>query len=110
MKRKLIMFLLLASLVTGCKAEENQKQNVSTQQDAEETTVTADESNNILIAYFSWADNTIVQDEKASVDSALRHYESVGDSADYVDATSSASILQPGNVSRMASWIQELTI
>ncbi|MBT9813348.1 flavodoxin [Enterocloster citroniae] len=45
----------------------------------------------ILIAYFTWADNTVVENP-SSVD---------------VDATSSASVLPPGNVEQMAYWIQE---
>lgn len=47
----------------------------------------------ILIAYFTWAENTYVADP-ASVD---------------VDATTSASVLIPGNVGLMAQWIQEET-
>ena len=48
---------------------------------------------NILIAYFCWADNTDVEDP---------------DSVD-VDASTSASVLQPGNAALMAQWIQEET-
>lgn len=44
----------------------------------------------ILIAYFTWADNTVV-DDPSSVD---------------VDATTSASVLAPGHVAQMAGWIQ----
>ena len=47
----------------------------------------------ILIAYFTWADNTVV-DDPSSVD---------------VDATTSASVLAPGHVAQMAGWIQEET-
>lgn len=54
-------------------------------------TVGAGAENKILIAYFTWADNTVVENP-AGVD---------------VDATTSASVLPPGNVARMASWIQE---
>ncbi len=50
-------------------------------------------SSNILIAYFTWADNTVVSDPSA-VD---------------VDATTSASVLAPGHVAQMAAWIQEKT-
>lgn len=66
---------------------------------------------NILIAYFTWADNTVVEDEEAAVQSALSHYESVGDRTNYggVDATTSASVLAPGNTAQMAGWIQERT-
>lgn len=49
--------------------------------------------NNILIAYFTWADNTIIANPEL-VD---------------VDAVTSASVLDPGNVARMASWIQKET-
>lgn len=45
----------------------------------------------ILIAYFTWADNTVVEDPSA-VD---------------VDATTSASVLVPGNAARLAGWIQQ---
>ncbi|MDO4277042.1 MAG: flavodoxin [Eubacteriales bacterium] len=62
----------------------------------------------ILIAYFTWADNTVVTDQEASLQSALSHYESMGDSDQYgADAISSASILAPGNAARMAEWIQQ---
>ena len=47
----------------------------------------------ILIAYFTWAENTEVE-----------HPETVD-----VDATSSASVLLPGNTARLAGWIQEET-
>lgn len=46
---------------------------------------------NILIAYFTWADNTVVDDP---------------DSID-VDATTSASVLSPGNAAKLAAWIQQ---
>lgn len=47
----------------------------------------------ILVAYFTWADNTQVANPQA-VD---------------VDASTSASVLAPGNVAKIASWIQEGT-
>lgn len=50
-----------------------------------------DGENHILIAYFTWADNTAVNNPEA-ID---------------VDATTSASILPPGNVAQMALWIQK---
>lgn len=46
---------------------------------------------NILIAYFTWAENTHVENPEA-VD---------------VDATTSASVLLPGNTAKMANWIRE---
>ncbi|MGH0052627.1 MAG: flavodoxin [Sphaerochaetaceae bacterium] len=53
----------------------------------------ADGQTKVLIAYFTWADNTIVE-----------HPEEVD-----VDASTSASVLHPGNTERLASWIQEIT-
>lgn len=49
------------------------------------------ETSNILIAYFTWAENTVVQDPSA-VD---------------VDATTSASVLLPGNAAKLAGWIRQ---
>ncbi len=50
-----------------------------------------EEHSHILIAYFTWAENTYVENPEA-VD---------------VDATTSASVLPPGNAAKMAGWIQE---
>ena len=46
----------------------------------------------ILIAYFSWADNTAVEVDENNSD---------------VDAVTSASVVAPGNTARLAQWIQE---
>ncbi|MDE6259380.1 MAG: flavodoxin [Oscillospiraceae bacterium] len=55
------------------------------------TTTPEQETPRILIAYFTWADNTIVENPSA-VD---------------VDATTSASVLAPGNAAKIAGWIQQ---
>lgn len=47
----------------------------------------------VLIAYFTWAENTHV-DDPSSVDP---------------DASTSASVLPPGNTAKMAGWIQKRT-
>ncbi len=52
-----------------------------------------DTDSNILIAYFTWADNTKVDDPSA-ID---------------VDASTSASVLVPGNAAKIASWIEKRT-
>ena len=58
------------------------------QQDPAQSPAGDDDGNsNILIAYFTWADNTVVEDP---------------DSVD-VDATTSASVLAPGNAAKLAS-------
>ena len=44
---------------------------------------------NVLVAYFSWADNAILAED--------------------VDAVSSPSVLPPGNVQQLAAWIREQT-
>lgn len=50
-----------------------------------------EQKGHILIAYFTWAENTHVEDPSA-VD---------------VDATTSASVLLPGNAAKLARWIQQ---
>lgn len=67
------------------------------------------ETPSILIAYFTWADNTVVEDQDAAIQGALNHYESIGDASRYegVDATSSASVVVPGNAAKIAAWIQQ---
>lgn len=67
------------------------------------------EAPRILIAYFTWADNTTVEDQDAAIQRALDHYESIGDASRYegVDATSSASVVVPGNAAKIAAWIQQ---
>lgn len=87
--------------------EESEPMDTAKEEETIDVPKTGQES--ILIAYFSWADNTVVENEQAAVQSALSHYESVGDNGNYsdVDATSSASVVAPGNTARMAQWIQE---
>ena len=53
-------------------------------------TVSAD---NILVAYFSWADNV-------SLDAGME---------DDLDAVTSPSVVSPGNVQQLAGWVQERT-
>ena len=49
----------------------------------------SDGNSNVLVAYFSWADNAVLSDE--------------------VDAISSPSVVAPGNVQQLAGWVQEAT-
>ena len=67
----------------------------------------AEEPSHILIAYFTWADTTVIEDADASIQSALDHYSTMGDSVSGVDATASASLLVPGNTAVMASFIRQ---
>ena len=64
---------------------------VSREQSEQPQNTDENESSNILVAYFTWADNTVVADP-SSVD---------------VDAATSASVLAPGNAAKLASWIQQ---
>ena len=75
-------------IISGCTQTET-PQNHGDEQGDQPTEIIADA--NILIAYFTWADNTVVVNPE-SVD---------------VDASSSASVLTPGNAGLMARWIQE---
>ena len=59
-------------------------------QNTEPVSETAQKSSGILIAYFTWADNTVVESPN-EID---------------VDATTSASVLAPGNAAKIAGWIQ----
>ncbi|MGN0295097.1 MAG: cyclophilin-like fold protein [Lachnospiraceae bacterium] len=124
--KKLAAYILLTCLLlclAACSAQEQEpiKEPELSQTSMEETSQsehTVEEEtqiiseagqDHILIAYFTWADNTVVEDEEAAIQSALSHYASVGDSANYSksDATSSASIVKPGNTAKMAEWIQQ---
>lgn len=123
--KKWMLFLFSLCMVTGLtacssRADEINTSTESSQAEMTESETTQDtpetstneantEQNHILIAYFSWADNTVVQDKEAAVRSALSHYESIGDRDNYsdVDAVASASVVAPGNTAKMAQWIQE---
>lgn len=107
MKRIMVLFICCCLVfgLAACSSKENNRPTTTTP--TGEKIITSE--SNILIAYFSWADNTVVTDEEAAVKSALEHFKSVGDHGEYVDAISSASVVKPGNVSQMATWIQERT-
>lgn len=124
MRKWLVMIFFLTILfgMTACGADDTTVQS-STKQSASKESALKIENNsevledlpmeqngsNILIAYFTWADNTIVDDKEAAIQSALSHYDSIGDLENYdgVDATTSASVLPPGNTTQMAEWIQQ---
>lgn len=107
MKRIILLFICCCFVLglAACSSKENNRPITTVP--AGEKIITSE--SNILITYFSWADNTVVTDEDAAVKSALEHFKSVGDHSEYADAISSASVVKPGNVSLMAAWIQERT-
>lgn len=49
----------------------------------------SDRTGNVLVAYFSWADNAVLADD--------------------VDAVASPSVIPPGNVQQLAGWVKEET-
>ncbi len=64
----------------------------STQEFSSDQSISSQQStgeNRILVAYFSWADNAVTEDD--------------------VDALTSPSVVAPGHVAQLASWIQEET-
>jgi flavodoxin len=93
--KKLSAFLLavlLASTHVACQGNKDiAEKNTGTPQKTTLTNTPLETSGNILIAYFTWADNTIVADSSL-VD---------------VDAATSASVLVPGDTARIALWIKE---
>lgn len=87
-----VFSILLSFSLVACSSlsqeevvQENEVEEVIEESDS------LSESSKILIAYFTWADNTVVEDPSA-ID---------------VDATTSASVLAPGNAAKLANWIQE---
>ena len=64
--------------------ESSDETQLESQAPTEKTT-----GSNILVAYFSWADNAILEED--------------------VDAVTSPSVVPPGNVQQLAGWVQEET-
>ncbi len=95
MKRMLsaaLAILLLFPLV-ACGASEQQEApetaGSGTAAAGQAPNANAAQADNVLVAYFSWADNAVLADD--------------------VDAVSSLSVLAPGNVEQLAGWVQEET-
>lgn len=105
MRKQMVLLALIVSLVLTACGNSNQSENeappsgsntVEEIETPEETSVQDEESQDgqqsetrILIAYFSWADNAVLE----------------GD----VDAVSSPSVVPTGDVAHLASWVQEAT-
>ena len=105
MKKVVLLIVTVAAVISlsACASRENESiadvepiESVAESSDTETITNTNEEADGeehsrILIAYFTWAENTYVENPEA-VD---------------VDATTSANVLPPGNAAKMAGWIQE---
>lgn len=113
MKKVLSLFLAITMVLSlaACSTTENQKNSSSEASESsstaseQETTdssscgieasgyepseISEEQGSNILVAYFSWADNAILADD--------------------VDAVASPSVIPPGNVQQLAGWMQEET-
>ena len=102
----MILCICFAAAASGCGNTGNRERNVQEERTGagEDSGTAADESTadtselqenapqtsgNILVAYFSWADNAILADD--------------------VDAVASPSVIPPGNVQQLAGWVQEET-
>lgn len=100
MKRIILLMICLLLVLSACSAltESGQPAPTPTVSPSPAPTTTPQPesfaeagTSSILIAYFTWAENTVVEDP------------SVVD----VDATTSASVLLPGNAAKLAGWIQQ---
>ncbi|MDE7250153.1 MAG: flavodoxin, partial [Lachnospiraceae bacterium] len=97
MKKAVLLIVTITTVISlsACAGRENEELSGVTDSIAGmepiESLADGMEHSRILIAYFTWAENTYVENPEA-VD---------------VDATTSASVLPPGNAAKMAGWIQE---
>lgn len=98
--KKIIVFLMVISVLcslVGCSGAPSSETAdagssegaLMPSESAAETLSDPTASGNVLIAYFSWAENAVLTGE--------------------VDAVSSPSVVAPGNVQQLAGWIQEKT-
>lgn len=96
-QRRCVIVLCALTLMALSACDSAEVPEASTQPPESEPvsseTQSAPKINKILIAYFTWAENTVVEDAGAV----------------NVDATTSASILLPGHVGQMAQWVQSET-
>ena len=87
---KVLLVIVLMVSIAGCNnSEENNKNDVPSTTQSQPNDNQTVSNGNILVAYFSWADNAVLDDD--------------------VDAVSSPSVIAPGNVQQLATWVQEET-
>ena len=75
------------SVTPDIDVDTSSEESVSVQEESSE--IVTEEGSSILVAYFSWADNAVIEGE--------------------VDAVASPSVTAPGNVAQLATWVQEET-
>lgn len=87
---KVLLVIVLMVSIAGCNnGEENNQNDVPSTTQSQPNDNQTVSNGNILVAYFSWADNAVLDDD--------------------VDAVSSPSVIAPGNVQQLATWVQEET-
>lgn len=87
---KVLLVIVLSVSIVGCNnGEENNQNDVPSTTQSQPNDNQTVSNGNILVAYFSWADNAVLDDD--------------------VDAVSSPSVIAPGNVQQLATWVQEET-
>lgn len=87
---KVLLVIVLMVSIVGCNnGEENNKNDVPSTTQSQPNDNQTVSNGNILVAYFSWADNAVLDDD--------------------VDAVSSPSVIAPGNVQQLATWVQKET-
>ena len=87
---KVLLVIVLMVSIVGCNnGEENNQNDVPSTTQSQPNDNQTVSNGNILVAYFSWADNAVLDDD--------------------VDAVSSPSVIAPGNVQQLATWVQEET-
>ncbi len=100
MKRRVLAAVCIGAVlaVSGCSGSADTAENTTAEtENIEEEAGTVPETaeggsasnGDVLVAYFSWADNAVLADD--------------------VDAVSSPSVIPPGNVQQLAGWVQEET-
>ena len=87
---KVLLVIVLMVSIVGCNnGEENNQNDVPSTTQSQPNDNQTVSNGNILVAYFSWADNAVLDDD--------------------VDAVNSPSVIAPGNVQQLATWVQEET-
>lgn len=96
MKNKFYKFIILSMLL------------IFTAESFAQSKIQSEKKSKILVAYFTWADNTNLQNQDAAVQSAMEHFRAMGDAdKSGLDAVTSASVVVPGNTAMIAQWIKE---
>lgn len=94
MKRISALILCVCIMLCFAACGDNsavQKNNSDENNTAQTVPSASGNDNKVLIAYFTWAENTVVENPNSVP----------------VDASTSASVLLPGNASKLAGWINE---